>query len=143
LIGLALLTTIPSSGKAAELVKDINTVAQSIGTYSRGFVELGGEHYFFAGDGISGHELWKTDGTEIGTQMVVDICPGACDASFQGNIINLDGTLIFGAWAGINGTELWSSDGTEVGTVRDRNLLSHTIERTTHTEPKSPMKTAV
>jgi len=35
--------------------------------------------YFAANDGISGLELWKTDGTGAGTVMVKDICPGVCN----------------------------------------------------------------
>ena len=31
---------------------------------------------FRASDGVSGAELWKTDGTEAGTVLVKDINPG-------------------------------------------------------------------
>ena len=36
------------------------------------------EVYFYASgnNGANGYELWKTDGTEAGTIMVKDICPG-------------------------------------------------------------------
>lgn len=32
--------------------------------------------YFAANDGIHGHELWQSDGTEAGTRMLEDIAPG-------------------------------------------------------------------
>ena len=34
--------------------------------------------YFKANDGVNGVELWKTDGTAGGTQILKDACPGAC-----------------------------------------------------------------
>ncbi len=33
--------------------------------------------YFIADDGINGEELWKNDGTEVGTMMVKDIYVGS------------------------------------------------------------------
>ncbi|HEX2956039.1 MAG TPA: ELWxxDGT repeat protein [Chitinispirillaceae bacterium] len=38
--------------------------------------------YFFASDGINGYELWSTDGTTAGTQMVYDINPGTGNSLF-------------------------------------------------------------
>ena len=32
--------------------------------------------YFAANDGVSGLELWRTDGTEAGTELAVDLIPG-------------------------------------------------------------------
>ena len=36
--------------------------------------------YFVADDGISGYELWKSDGTGAGTVLVKDIEPGATES---------------------------------------------------------------
>lgn len=42
-----------------------------------GFTALGANLRFRADDGAGGPELWKTDGTAAGTQLVKDINPGA------------------------------------------------------------------
>ena len=57
------------------LVKDILPGASTSSPTS--FVVIGGVAYFVANDGVSGSELWRTDGTESGTTLVADICPGA------------------------------------------------------------------
>ena len=42
-----------------------------------GFATLpDGSVLFSADDGTHGHELWRTDGTAAGTQMVADLAPG-------------------------------------------------------------------
>ena len=43
---------------------------------------MNGETLFFvATDGVSGAELWKSDGTEAGTVLVKDINPGSAGSS--------------------------------------------------------------
>src|SRR5688572_12264609 len=62
---------------SATLVQDINSnTASALGfayTDTDRSVELDGRLFFFADDGVHGRELWSTDGTDAGTQMVKDI----------------------------------------------------------------------
>ncbi len=75
----------------------------------------GNSAFFSANDGTSGQELWKTDGTTVGTSLVKDISPGSGLAVTR--LINANGTLFFTATTVAAGNELWKSDGTANGTV--------------------------
>ena len=62
--------------------------------------------------------MWKTDGTEAGTELVKDINPGSGSTfSTDTPIINFNNELYF-----IKGTTLWKSDGTNIGTVEVKDL---------------------
>lgn len=78
-------------------------------------VVIGNTLYFALDDGVHGSELWKTDGTEAGTQMVKDINPGAGGSDPQW-LTAYNGRLYFSADDGTDGRELWTSDGTPQGT---------------------------
>jgi ELWxxDGT repeat protein len=82
----------------------------------------GGTLYFNADDGTNGQELWKSDGTELGTTMVDDDAPGGgihpgATGSSPDSLTDVNGVLFFAADDGTNGTELWRSDGTASGTT--------------------------
>ena len=79
-------------------------------------VELDGALYFFADDGIHGWELWRSDGTEAGTWMVRDVCPGQCRGGSELELVAHQGALYFSAQDGVHGGELWRTDGTTAGT---------------------------
>jgi ELWxxDGT repeat protein len=90
------------------------------GSNPQELVDVNGTLYFTAEDS-KGRELWKSDGTAAGTQLVEDIRPGAASSNPR-DLINVNGTLYFTADDGTSGRELWKSTGTEAGTVRVANI---------------------
>jgi ELWxxDGT repeat protein len=84
-------------------------------------VELGGRLYFDGRDAAHGAELWSTDGTAAGTQLVTDISPGAEDSTPR-ELTVFAGRLWFSAYDPTYGDELWSTDGTAAGTRRMRDI---------------------
>ena len=54
------------------LVKDIWPTGSYI---PRNLANVNGTLFFAANDGLNGLELWKSDGTEVGTVMVKDVGP--------------------------------------------------------------------
>ncbi|WP_460946859.1 ELWxxDGT repeat protein [Spirosoma daeguense] len=101
-----------------DLVKDINPGTDF--SSPNNLIEMNGTLYFTADNGLSGHELWKSDGSESGTQLVKNINLTG-NASPQ-SLINYNGTLFFSATNTTNGRELWKSDGTSAGTVLVKNI---------------------
>lgn len=82
--------------------------------------------YFLGNDGITGFELWRTDGTTAGTYLVKDINPGGESCLLMTTekqyFAELNGFIYFGAAEPVNGAELWKSDGTEAGTTLVANI---------------------
>jgi ELWxxDGT repeat protein len=133
-VALALPLLLMVLGAAAQAqpafrVKDINTtrsdgIESALGRnyYQDNLAALGSAVFLAAADGIHGSELWRTDGTEAGTRLVADICPGSC-ASTPQSLTVAGGQLYFLADDGISGRTLWKSDGTAAGTVLVRDLI--------------------
>ncbi|MBN8233054.1 hypothetical protein JYK02_36625 [Corallococcus macrosporus] len=67
----------------------------------------GGPLLFAASDGASGLELWKTDGTALGTKRLVDGVPGV-RSSAPANLTVAGDHLFFSAWTPESGRELWA-----------------------------------
>lgn len=63
-----------------------------------------------------GTELWRTDGTEEGTTLVVDLMPGAAGSN-PAELLPIGDRLYFAASNVVHGRELWSTDGTAEGTL--------------------------
>ncbi len=77
---------------------------------------MNGRLYFSAVDGVSGRELWISDGSPTGTRLVKDINPGPVSGSpvFIGSSGD---TALFRANDGVNGIEFWKSGGSEPSTT--------------------------
>ncbi|MDB5283919.1 MAG: hypothetical protein JWO06_2994 [Bacteroidota bacterium] len=93
---------------------DINTPIDS-SSFPSNFIECNGKLFFTAADGVHGQELWISDGTKAGTQMVKDIWPGKRSSNIK-NMIVYRAKLYFQASDSIHGSEMWVSDGTNAGT---------------------------
>ncbi len=96
---------------------DINPGSGDPSISSLTVTNIGGQSiaFFSANDGTNGSELWKTDGTSAGTQMVKNINSGSFSSSPTG-FTQLTNKVLFFANNGINGTEPWVTDGTSAGT---------------------------
>ncbi|RYU95116.1 ELWxxDGT repeat protein [Emticicia agri] len=79
-------------------------------------VIIGSTVYFRADDGISGQELWKSDGTAAGTAIVKDINPLGGSSNLR-ELTKAGNTLFFIAFDYNTGYELWKSNGTAAGTT--------------------------
>lgn len=99
------------------LVRDINPGSASGLSSSRSTaITLGGRLFLAADNGVTGVELWSSDGSAAGTQLVADINPGA--GSSNPTLLGVAGSrLFFAAFVQGIGTELWVTDGTTAGTA--------------------------
>ena len=120
---LVVLSTVcefsPAFAQSPYLVSDINVVG--LGSSPTEVADFGGFGFFAADDGVSGVELWRSDGSGAGTVRVKDICPGVCSSS-PSDLRVVGTTLFFVADNGVTGRELWKSDGTSGGTVLVKDI---------------------
>ncbi len=118
-------------------IKDINDSGSSFYTsyYSKEILtSVNGTLFFTADDGVSGVELWKSDGTEGGTMRVKDLNSGTQDAFYClpypytsapdcfAKLTSTNDSVFFWANDGTHGYELWKSDGTESGTIMVKDI---------------------
>ncbi len=99
--------------QTAALVKDINYLGSNPGVDGFHWTDLTecGSYLYFNGESKStGEELWRTDGTEAGTQLVLEIGRGV-DQGVRPRYFACVGSTLFFA-----GSELWKTDGTALGT---------------------------
>ncbi|HPO17218.1 MAG TPA: hypothetical protein PLI09_27540 [Candidatus Hydrogenedentes bacterium] len=87
---------------------------------------VNGVAVFPATDGTNGTELWRSDGTEAGTYMLVDLAPGPC-SGLSGTspkfIMATDNLFFYSSAAG----QIWVTDGTTSGTRSVTGLFSGTL----------------
>ncbi len=93
------------------LVKDFSTMTNA--SSPRHIIESGEYIYFSAFESVHGRELWRTDGTEEGTVLLIDLLPGVesgIDDDFYA--VDVNGELFF-----YYDRALWITNGTVDGTV--------------------------
>ncbi|HSL19290.1 MAG TPA: ELWxxDGT repeat protein [Methylomirabilota bacterium] len=101
-----------TDGTAAGTVQVVDLAPGAVGTPLADRFEpypvFNGSAWLAAHDGLTGSELWKTDGTSSGTLQALDVNPGA-DSSSPDEWTRAGRRLFFAADDGIHGRELWSA----------------------------------
>lgn len=93
-----------------------------LSSQSTAFAELNDHLYFSAKNKDHGLELWTTDGTTFGTELVKDINPGVF-GSLPNQLISDGNRIYFTAYTPESGVELWTSQGTAAGTKMMYDLI--------------------
>ncbi|MBL8896306.1 MAG: hypothetical protein JNM84_01705 [Planctomycetes bacterium] len=105
------------------LVKDIQPgptsgIRNPLTPNGKYLVPYEGHVYFEATDGMSGYELWRSDGTNAGTVRVADLQSGSGSSSPQ-HLTSANGLLYFTATTTAAGHEPYAFDGTSVISLGD------------------------
>jgi choice-of-anchor C domain-containing protein len=80
-------------------------------------INVDGTLFMGADDGVHGLEVWKSDGTAVGTVLVKDVNPGSGGSMPRGaSFASLNGQLYFAVHQFVD-SGIWRSDGTAEGTV--------------------------
>ncbi|HYG20645.1 MAG TPA: ELWxxDGT repeat protein, partial [Ohtaekwangia sp.] len=98
-----------------------NVYQGPIGRQASGAVRLGEVRYFVGSDD-RGEELWRSDGTTMGTRLVKDILTGPHSSRIS-QLTVLNDFVYFSAYDGAHGSELWRSDGTPAGTSIVKDII--------------------
>jgi|GEM_PF-2441604 len=119
----------------ATMVKDMNTTP--VKAYANWSVPFNGSQYFLLSSEGGYNELWKTDGTADGTELVTRISRHPIDRRSDGctcfdSTQVIDGELYFvvmtgnapliNSWGGTATTQLWRTNGTAEGTAKVRDI---------------------
>ena len=108
-----------TSGSGATLVADIN--GNSVGYNPKPLKVINNKLLFHASSQAHGGELFITDGTSSGTEVLLDIYPGPNGSSVSDNIdfyAEFNNELYFWARETSGPFSLWKTNGTVAGTVK-------------------------
>ncbi|MCO5232021.1 MAG: T9SS type A sorting domain-containing protein [Chitinophagales bacterium] len=123
--GIELWTT-DGTTAGTVMVKDINPGSSGGVIYGASSSNiLNGKLYFVAKDGTHGDELWVTDGTAAGTNMLKDINPSGNSSPYGFTVFN--NKIYFSADDGVHGSELWATDGTTGGTALAVDIIPGSV----------------
>jgi len=114
---LLVLLAMPAAALEPYLVKDVEPVpwpASSAPSFPSAF---GNAVLFFAEDGLSGRQLWRSDGTAAGTWRLSDASPGELPTPWPFRVTERLYFFLSGDPIGTHAS-LWVSDGTPAGTFR-------------------------
>jgi len=92
--------------------------------------------YFRANDGIHGSELWRSDGTAAGTQLVNDFNPGP-ESSYPAELTPIGQGLVLAA-IGPDGGRFWLTNGTAAGTHQVPDITVNEIYWEIHDTVDNP-----
>lgn len=117
LLPLALLGLVVADGRAQTLIRDLGVGTSQFERVRevRGIESLGNHLMLTVEQEGSGGEPWWSDGTPLGTRMLMDIAPGAA-SSWPGEAAVFGNRLLFFATDTMR--SLWITDGTVGGTTR-------------------------
>jgi ELWxxDGT repeat protein len=107
--------------EGTRLVKDIvATPGDKAGSSPKHLTAFHGKLLFVANDGVHGEEPWISDGSEQGTQLLLDIVPGSKRSDSAG-FTPFGRQMLFAVPYG-ESRGLWSTDGTSAGTTKVRSF---------------------
>ncbi|MEO6453490.1 MAG: ELWxxDGT repeat protein [Ginsengibacter sp.] len=116
-----------SNGTAGgtSLVTNVLTPGVSGGNYA----VLNNKLYFSGFDYTTGSELWVTDGSTLGTHMVVNLGKDYGGILYSGspqNLVVYNSKLYFNGWDSAHGSELFVTNGTAAGTQLVKDVIPGT-----------------
>lgn len=109
---------------SATQVKDINAGAGDAYPANPTAAVIGNQALFKACSTATDCELWITDGSTVGTNLLKDINPGGAAGSNPTGMTLAGGVAYFSANDGTNGIELWRTDGSAAGTYMVSDINS-------------------
>lgn len=95
------------------------------------FRVFNGKIIFIATTDGHGRELWSSNGTPVGTNILKDVMPGSNNGISEFFSTVLNGELFFTGNTGYVDGEIWKTDGTEVGTSLVMNFVGRMYGLTT------------
>ena len=109
-LALLLVAAIPARAAAFPAITVLDTNSGTAGSAPYAFAAFSGYLYYAATNSAVGYELWRTDGTTLGTTLVKDINTSAGGSSYPWNFTALGDYLYFTATDDATDLNLWRVD---------------------------------